>query len=84
MFAGVGKNIRHNAHRRQGWIDKRIAHHKFFEDVVLNGAGQFVLGYPLAFGRHNKQRQNWRDCAIHGHGDAHGVQRNAREKLIHV
>ena len=43
VLRGVAENVGDDLHRRLGRIDIGIPHHEFFEDVVLDGAGQLVL-----------------------------------------
>jgi hypothetical protein len=40
--------------------------------------------HALLLGRHDVQRQDGEDCAVHGHRHAHLLQRDAVEELPHV
>ena len=80
----VGEDVADDAHGRRGRIDERVPHHELFEDVVLDGPGQQVLAHPLLLGCDDVERQNRQHRAVHGHADAHLVQRNAFEEAFHV
>ena len=84
MFAGVGENVRDDAHGGRWRIDIGVAHHEFFEDIVLDRAGEFVRRDALFFGGDDEQRQNRQHRAVHRHGHAHLVERNAVEQRPHV
>ena len=38
----VGEDVADDAHARAGRIDVGVAHHEFFEDVVLNRAAELL------------------------------------------
>ena len=65
-------------------INIGIAHHKLFEHIILNCAGELFGHNPLLFGGDDVERQNWQNSAIHGHGDAHFIQRDLIEQGAHV
>ena len=84
MRRGVGENIGDDAQRRFWRIDIGVAHHEFFEDVVLDGAGEFFRRHALFFRRHDIERQHRQHGAVHGHRHRHLVERNAGEQRAHV
>jgi hypothetical protein len=53
---GVGENVGDDAQRRFGRIDVGVAHHEFFENVVLNGACQFFGRHALLLSRDDVER----------------------------
>ena len=84
MRRGEGKNIGDDAQRRLWRIDIGVAHHEFFQDVVLDGAGEFFRLHALFFRRHDVERQHRQHRAVHGHRHRHLVERNAGEQRAHV
>ncbi len=84
MRRGVGKNIGDDAQRRFRRIDIGVAHHEFFEDVVLDGAGEFFRRHALLLGGDDIERQHRQDGAIHGHRHRHPVERDAGKQRAHV
>ena len=84
MLGGIGENIRHDAHRRVGRVDVGVAHHEFFEDVVLDRAGQLFGRHALLFRRDDEERENRQHRAVHGHRHGHLIERNAVEQRAHV
>ena len=58
------------AQRRLGRIDVGVAHHEFFEDVVLDRAGELVLRHALFLGGDHVARQHRQHRAVHGHRHA--------------
>ena len=84
MLGGIGENIRHDAHRRLGRIDVGVAHHEFFENVVLDRAGQLFGRHALLFRRDDEERENRQHRAVHGHRHRHLIERNAVEQRAHV
>ena len=84
----VGRRVRNDvpddAHAGLGRVDVGVAHHELFEDVVLDGAAELVLAHALLFGGHHITGQHRQHRAVHGHADAHLVQRNAVEQHLHV
>ena len=67
-----------------GRINIGVPGQVLLQDIVLNGAGQFLLGHPLFFGRNDEAGQNRQDRAVHGHGDGHVVERDLIEEDFHV
>jgi len=80
----IFENIGDDAHGRLGRINVGIPHHELFQNVVLNGAGQFFLGNALLFRGHDVPRQNGQHGPVHGHGDGNFVQGDAIEEDLHV
>ena len=81
---GVRNDVPHDAHRRRWRVDVGVAHHELFEDVVLDGPGEPVLGHALLFCRHDVAGEHRQHGAVHRHGDAHLVERYALEQELHV
>ena len=67
-----------------GRIDIGVAHHEFFEDVVLDRARQFGVRHALFLGRDDIEREHRQHRAVHGHRHAHLVERDAGEQRAHV
>ena len=67
-----------------GRIDIGVAHHEFFQDVVLNGSAQLLRRHALLFGRDNVERHDRQHRAIHGHRHRHVIERNLVEQDLHV
>ena len=84
MRRGVGENIGDDAQRRFRRIDIGVAHHEFFEDVVLDGAGEFVRRHALLLGGDDIERQHRQHRAVHGHRHRHLIERDAGEQCAHV
>ena len=81
---GVGENVGDNAQRRFRRIDVGVAHHEFFEDVVLDRAGEFFRRHALLLGGDDVKRHHRQYRAIHGHRHRHLVERDARKQRAHV
>ena len=82
--AGITDNIRHDPHAGLGRIDIGVAHHEFFENVVLDGARQLLCRYTLTLARDDIKRQNRDHRTIHGHGYGHRVERDLVEQNLHI
>ena len=80
----VGEDIGDDPHRRRGRVDVGIADHELLQNIVLNGSGQLVRRNTLFFRRDDVEGHDGQDGAVHRHGDGHGIERNAIEKLPHV
>ena len=80
----IGDDIGDDPHRRAGRVDVGIADHELLQDVVLDGPGDLLGRHPLLLGGDDEGRQHRQHGAVHGHGDAHLVQRNAREQDLHI
>ena len=84
LRGGVGEDVGDDANARAGRIDISVAHHEFFEDVVLDRARQFGVRHALFLGRDDVKREHRQHRAVHGHRHAHLVERNAGEQRAHV
>jgi hypothetical protein len=84
MLGGVGDDVGDDAHRRFGRIDVGVAHHEFFEDVVLDGARQLLAADARLLGRDDVAGQYRQHRAVHRHRNRDLVERDAVEKDFHV
>ena len=84
MRRGIGKDIGDDAQRRFRRIDIGVAHHEFFEDVVLDGAGELFRRHALLFGGDDIERQHRQHGAVHGHRHRHLVERDAGKQRARV
>ncbi len=83
-LAGVAEDVSDDAQGRPGRVDVGVAHHELFEDVVLDGARQLLGGDALLLRSDDVERQDGEHRPVHGHGDAHLVQRDLVEEHPHV
>jgi hypothetical protein len=67
-----------------GRVDVRVADHELFQNVVLNCSGQLLERDALFFGGHDVERHDRQHRAVHGHRDAHLIERNPGEEDSHV
>ena len=84
LGGGVANDIRDYAHGRLRGIDIGVAHHKFFQNIVLQGSGKLLRSNTLLFcgnyiASHNRQYR-----AIHGHGHRHLIQGNTVKEDFHI
>ena len=84
MLGGIANDVANDAHAGLGRIDIGVAHHEFFEDVVLNGAAQLRLRYALLFSGHHVTGEHGQHSAVHRHRDRDFVQRNLVEQDLHI
>ena len=84
VLRGKGKDVRNDAHRWFRRIDIGVAHHEFFQNVILNGARKLFVLHTLFFGSGNIKRHHRQNRAIHGHGNRHLIKRDAIKKGAHV
>jgi hypothetical protein len=84
VLGGIGDDVGHDPHGGLGRVDVGVADHELLQDVVLDGAGELVLADPLLLGGHDVAGQDRQHRPVHGHGDAHLVERNAVEEDLHV
>ena len=71
----------------QAWcrrVDVGIPHHKFLENVVLNGALQGIKAMTLLLRGNNVEGQNGQHGTVHGHRNRHFIQRNSLKEALHV
>ncbi len=84
MLRGEGENVGNDPHRMFGRIDIGVPHHEFFQDIVLDRAGELFGGNALLFRRHDVKREHRQDRPVHGHRHRHLVERNAGKQRPHV
>ena len=84
MRRGVGDDVADDPHRRFGRVNIGVADHELLQNVVLNGSAELVLRHPLPFRRDDVERHHRDDRAVHGHADAHFVQRDLVEQHLHI
>lgn len=84
LYVRETHNVLDDAHRGSWRIDKGIADHKLFENIVLNRARQLVPLDALLLGGHNVHRQDGKNSSVHRHRDAHLVEWNAVEQNFHI
>lgn len=80
----VGEDLRDDSHTRLRRVDVGVTNHELLEDVVLDRPGELLGLDALLLGGHHIEGQDRQHGAVHGHGHAHLVQRNAGEQLAHV
>ena len=84
LGGGVGKDIGDDPHGL-GWrIDIGVAHHIFFEDIVLDGAAELRGGDALFFRGDDVEGEHGQDGAVHRHRNRHLVERDAIEEDLHI
>ena len=81
---GVFDDVRDDPHRGFGRIDVGVAHHEFFQNVVLNCARQQLAIDALLFAGDDKVRKDRDHRAVHGHRHRHLVKRDAVKQDFHV
>ena len=81
---GEPEDVGDDPHRRARRVDVGVADHELFEDVVLDRARQLLAGHALLLGGDDVEGQHRQHGAVHGHRDAHAVQRDPVEQLPHV
>ena len=59
ILAGVLHDIANDFHRWCWWVDVSVAHHEFFENIVLDGTCELLRLNALFFGGHNVVSQDW-------------------------
>ena len=84
LLGRIGEDVADDADRRIGWIDIGIAHHVLFQNIVLNGAGELLVGNALFFSGDNVERQHRQHRAVHGHRYRHLIERDAAEQDFHI
>ena len=80
----IGKDIPNDTHRDSRWINVRITHHEFFQNIILDSSGHNGFIYTLFFTSKDIERHNWQYSTIHGHGYGHLVKRNTGEQNFHI
>ena len=81
---GIFDNIRDNAHRRLGRINIGVAHHKFFENIVLNSARKHLAIMALLFTCYDEIGQNRDHRTVHRHRDGYFIKRDSFKKDFHI
>ena len=84
LLRGVAEDIADDPHGAFRRIDIRVAHHEFFENVVLDGAVELFRRHALLFSRHDVERHDGQHRAVHSHRYGHLVERNLVEENLHV
>ena len=80
----IGEDVADDAHRGSGRIDIGVPDHELLQDVVLDRAGELFGPNALVLRRHDVERHDGQDRAVHGHRHRHLVERNAVEEAAHV
>eukprot|EP00968_Pinguiococcus_pyrenoidosus_P015893 scaffold1492_cov257-Pinguiococcus_pyrenoidosus.AAC.8 len=78
------KDVLDDPHARLRRVDVRVAHHELLQDVVLDRAAELLQGDAALLGSHDVEGQHGEHRAVHGHRDAHLVQRNLVKEHLHV
>ena len=65
-------------------IDIGVADHEFLQNVILNCAGQLILGNALFLGSDDIAGHDRQNRTIHGHGDRHLIQRDPVKQDFHI
>ena len=84
VFRSELKNICYDLHTWSRRINIGIAHHKFFQNVILNGACKFFHRHALFFGGNDVKCKNRKNGTVHRHGNRHLIQRNLVEENLHI
>ena len=84
IFRGVLENISNDFHREFWRIDVGVAHHKLFQNIVLNGTSHLFEFSALFESGVDVECQDGQHGTIHGHRHRHFVQRNAVEQHFHI
>ncbi len=84
LLRRVFDDVGDDAHRRRWRIYIGVAHHELFQNVILNGAGEFFGRNALLFTRDDEIRHDRDHGAVHRHRHAHLVERNAGKEDFHI
>ena len=84
VMGAIAKDIRNDPHRGRRRIDIGVAHHEFFQHIILDGASQCLGRHTLLASGTDEQSKHRQDRAIHRHRDTHPVQRNIAEQCVHI
>src|SRR5206468_761202 len=84
MVAAPGKNVRDDAHGGAHGIDVSAAGDVFLQDIVLNGAGEFLHAGALLLCNGHIQAEKNRGGGVDGHGGGDFFERDAGEERFHV
>ena len=84
VLGGVAEDVADDPHARGRRVDVGVADHELLEDVVLDGPGELLGLDALLLGRGDVERHDRQHRAVHGHADAHLVERDAVEQRAGV
>ena len=84
FLGGVGEDVADDADGGVWRINIGVPHHVLFQNVVLNSAGQLLVGNALLLRRRDVERHHRQHRAVHGHRHRHLVERDAAEQDFHV
>ncbi len=84
VLGGVAEDVGDDPHARRRRVDVGVADHELLEDVVLDGPAELLRLHPLLLRRGDVEREHRQHGAVHGHADAHLVERDAVEQRAHV
>ena len=84
VLGGVAEDVADDPHARARRVDVGVADHELLEDVVLDGPRQLLGLDALLLGRGDVERHHRQHRAVHGHADAHLVERDAVEERARV
>ena len=84
VLGGVAEDVADDPHARRRRVDVGVADHELLEDVVLDGPRELLGLDPLLLGRGDVERHDRQHRAVHGHADAHLVERDAVEQSARV
>ena len=80
----IGDDVPDDAHRGFGRINIGVAHHVFFQNIVLNRSRQLLGLHALLFPGNDISREDRNHSAVHRHGYAHFFERDLIEKDLHI
>ena len=84
LLRRIGEDVGDDPHAGRRRIDVGVPDHELLQNVVLDRAGELGVGYALFFGGGDIERQHRQHRAVHGHGHAHLIERDAAEQGAHV
>ena len=84
VLGGVAEDVGDDPHARRRRVDVGVADHELLEDVVLDGPAELLRLDALLLGRGDVERHHRQHGAVHGHADAHLVERDAVEERARV
>ena len=84
IFGAIFKNVGDQTHGGFRREDISAASSIFFQDIVLNGAAEFISGNALFFSNCDVHAEQYGCRSVDGHRSGNFVQRNAIEQDFHV
>ena len=84
LLRGVAEDVGDDPHARLRRVDVGVADHELLEDVVLDRPRELFRLHPLLLGGGDVEREHREHRAVHGHADAHLVERDALEERARV